>query len=584
MLARRVFPLAAVVAVLCLFASPRPAAAEPLDQVSIDRSIEWGVKYLQKGQKANGYWSDDPKATWAVGFTALAGLTLAESNETVTNKDDKAAAQAAIQRAARVVRTRVGEIDSTYELALVILFLDRVKDKGDRATIQYLAARLISAQMPSGGWGYKVPKLALSDSATLLAALRKLTPPAKPKDGDPPFDLEKARKAAVATLPGGMRKLPVLFDPDPQLPPDAKDKRNDLYDATTDNSNTHFAMIGLWAARKYDVPTDRTFARVNRRFRTTQGPGGSWGYDFVRGGADGGGQHTCIALLGLAIGHVVSPEPGVKPESDPIVLNAFVSLSKTVGEPAGTTKNRPKLKDIPGGLYFMWAMERVAVLYDVQKLGKKDWYVWGAEILIGNQLADGSWVDGGVPGLENPVVNTSLALMFLRRANLTPDLSKRLVIDPTVLTAKVDDKVTPKPEPPPSPKIEPPPPSPKVEEPPPPPKVEPKVEPKKEPPAPAPVVTPAPQPEPASAPAKKTPWLWIVLGTALAGLVGGLLAFLVLAKRKKEDAEGEGEKKKKKGKKKAKAEGEEVAEEGDDEKPAKPTKKKVKAEVEEDEE
>src|SRR5436190_24282043 len=98
-------------------------------------------------------------------------------------------------------------------------------ESGGKATIQYLAARLISAQMPSGGWGYKVPKLTAPDAATLLGALRKMTPPAKPKEGDPPFDLEKARKAAVATLRGGMKKLPVLFDPDPQLPSDAKNKR-----------------------------------------------------------------------------------------------------------------------------------------------------------------------------------------------------------------------------------------------------------------------------------------------------------------------------------------------------------------------
>src|SRR5207253_1257734 len=125
-----------------------------------------------------------------------------------------------------------------------------------------------------------------------------------------------------------------IIDPGPgRLPADPKDKGSDLLDATTDNSTTHFAMLGLWTARKYEIPVDRTFTLVNRRFRTSQGPGGTWTYPFVRTGADGGNQFTCIALLGVAIGHVVAPEPGVKPEADPVILNAFVALSKAVGEP-----------------------------------------------------------------------------------------------------------------------------------------------------------------------------------------------------------------------------------------------------------
>jgi len=339
-----------------------------------------------------------------------------------------------------------------------------------------------------------------------------------------------------------MKRLPALTEGTGKLPDDAKD-------AGTDNSNTHFAMIGLWAARKHDVPTDRTFALVTRRFRTSQGPDGTWGYAFARNGASGGGATTCVALLGVAIGHVVSPEVGVRPEQDPVVLNAFATLSKSVGEPAGNTANRPKVKDV-GGLYFLWAMERIAVLYDLRKLNKKDWYLWGAEILVCHQKGDGSWGDdGGFPG-QHAIINTCFALMFLKRANLTPDLARRLTVDTSALTAKVDDKVTPK--------IAPPPPSPKVEEPkvepPPSPKVE---EPRTPPTPPAPTPAPPTQEAATPVPAKKSPWLWIVLGMLFAGAAGGGLAFFV-AKRRQKDADDEDEKpKKKKGNKKVKADVEE---------------------------
>ncbi|MCI0701302.1 MAG: hypothetical protein L0241_09510 [Planctomycetia bacterium] len=574
---RRLLPIAAVG---CLLVTPttaqppdrpqpqaQPPAGKPADQAAIDQAIEAGVAYLRRTQNPAGHWGSGTGPGsgkgWAVGYTALAGLTLVEC--------DVPTSDPGLKRAAAGVRSYINELDSTYEIALVILFLDRMGEKSDKRWIQMLAGRLMAGQSPSGGWGYKVPKHNLADTTNFLNALRRLSP-AQPATGpsprerpptlglcikssddvqvkpSPPFDPKKARAAALTLLPPNMKRLPILFDTIGEMRDDPKEKRSELVEATTDNSNTHFAMLALWAARKHNVPTDRSFALLTKRFRTSQGQSGTWSYDFASKGANGTGSMTCVALLGIAIGHVVNPDPNVRPEQDPAVLSAFVALSRSIGEPVGRTDNRPAVKEV-GGLYFLWAMERVAVLYDVQKLGKKDWYKWGAEILICHQKQDGSWEEGGYPG-QHPALNTCFALMFLKRANLTPDLSRRLTVDTTTLTAKVDDKITPKPPPPtPSPKIEEPPPTP--EEPPPPPSEEPKpqvAEPK-----------PAPPPEPAAetaAPAKKSGgWLWIVLAILLAGIVGGFLAFLV-AKRMKKNAEEEEKprKKKAKGKKKVKVE------------------------------
>lgn len=574
MLASRFLTLALAffLATLGLCASAHSVAAQekrPADQLAIEQSIELGVKYLKKSQKAEGFWGDG--GSWRVGYTSLAGIALIECGVPANDPS--------VKRAADVVRAKANDIDSPYELALAILFLDRLKDKDgkpigkdDKRIIQWLAGRLIAGQMPSGGWGYKVPKYGERDTGLLLAALRKMTPPPETDETKPEFDLENARRTAITTLPGTMKQLPVLFDVGQQLPADPinpKDgnKRNDPYDALTDNSNTHFAMLGVWTARKHDVPTQRTLMLLNRRFRSSQGPGGTWSYDFVRTGADGSPAFACVALLGIAIGHVVDPQPDVKPEADPVIIKAFTALATKVGEPVGDTRNRPAIKDV-GGLYYLWAMERILVLYDLRKLGDKDWYLWGAEILLNAQKGDGAWeVDGGYPG-QAAVPNTCLALLFLRRANLTPDLSKQLVVDPGVLTKKTT-----------APKAEPPPPTPKVEpkiETPPPPKSKPKVEPKVEPKQPT-VTPPAPEPEPTpTAPPKKSssPVLWIVLGGALVLLLGVGLFFLIAKRGKKDqddDDDDDDEKPKKKGKK-AKGKSETTK------------KKKPKDEDEEDEE
>src|SRR5207302_10023639 len=75
--------------------------------------------------------------------------------------------------------------------------------------------------------------------------------------------------------------------------------------------------------------------------------------------------------------------------------------------------------------YFLWSVERVAMLYNVQTIGDKEWYPWGAELLLDAQKADGGWTNGGFVG-SSPTMDTSFALLFLKRANLAKDLTGKL--------------------------------------------------------------------------------------------------------------------------------------------------------------
>ena len=75
-------------------------------------------------------------------------------------------------------------------------------------------------------------------------------------------------------------------------------------------------------------------------------------------------------------------------------------------------------------MYFLWSVERVAVLYQLSRIEGKDWYRWGMQVLLSYQNPEGGWSLGGVGA--NELSNTCFALLFLQRANLVQDLTDKL--------------------------------------------------------------------------------------------------------------------------------------------------------------
>src|SRR5262249_6107287 len=116
----------------------------------------------------------------------------------------------------------------------------------------------------------------------------------------------RQKQPVLTGLPAKVRNLPVFQDPSKLVPADPQQQ-------LTCNSNTHFAIMAMWAARRYDVPIERTLKWITRRFSRSQNPDGSWGYRFKEGGGEGGSPAlTCAGLLGLAVGQSVGQEGGLK--------------------------------------------------------------------------------------------------------------------------------------------------------------------------------------------------------------------------------------------------------------------------------
>jgi hypothetical protein len=132
---------------------------------------------------------------------------------------------------------------------------------------------------------------------------------------------------------------------------------------------------------------------------------------------------TCAGLTGIAIADGVALyDPG----KDTRLNSGLLALGTTIANP-----QEGKIKPSDGGgsaqmggrsYYFLWSLERVATALDLKTIGKRDWYAWGAEILLANQQADGSWQGN----YATCGADTCFALLFLKHSNLTPDLTALL--------------------------------------------------------------------------------------------------------------------------------------------------------------
>lgn len=227
----------------------------------------------------------------------------------------------------------------------------------------------------------------------------------------------KAAPIRPESIPLALRKVPSIAK---QWEKKGKAKQAGSHD---DNSNTQFALIALWAARRHGVPTERALLIADERFAGSQNVDGGWGYQ-LRGGSTA--SMTCVGLLGVAMGHGAkgaTAKPGAALSAeDPAIQAGLRKLGSHLGEPVLSPQAGLRMEN----LYLLWSLERVGMLYNLKTIGGKDWYGWGAQILVVNQSQDGEWSHSAQFHGSEPVVNTCFALLFLKRSNLVQDLSENL--------------------------------------------------------------------------------------------------------------------------------------------------------------
>lgn len=381
--------LPAVVALLFLVPTARA-----VDAALVRKAIDRGVVGLKRMQTADGTWPHNE-----IGATALAGFTLLEC--------DVPADDTAVRKAAGMVRQAYPRITHSYSISLSILFLDRLGKPEDVRLIQGLAIRLLAGQCERGGWGYISGQPLSDEQERKLDALREKAKEggtAKPKEADWKKEIDKI----LEDLPKG----------DPV--------------GNEDNSNTQFAVLALWVASRHGIPIESAVTRIDKRFRDSVNADGGWAYLYGKPGElPSTPAMTCSAMVALAVSHGTAnrdadDKAAKELAKDPLVRTGLLALGTCIDHPVSRKVVKHPIaivtEEVGKAYYFLWSLERVGMIYGLETIGGKDWYNWGAEVLLVNQRPDGLWFgEYGASGAD-----TCFALLFLKRANPARDLTRAL--------------------------------------------------------------------------------------------------------------------------------------------------------------
>ncbi len=199
---------------------------------------------------------------------------------------------------------------------------------------------------------------------------------------------------------------------------------------TADNSNSQYAVLGLWAGRMAGATIPRDVWQDIRDFYVdSQGGDGSWPYSPQRGGGALGGSSLTMTAAGVASLLVASLQLNDKRE---VFLEGGAARNCGVypddaAIQAGLNWMRKGFQLDPHQrtYYNLYGLERVGRLSGQRFIGQHDWYREGCAYLVREQHGDGAWHKTGA--WDNwPVVSSSFALLFLSKGR-TPILMSKLV-------------------------------------------------------------------------------------------------------------------------------------------------------------
>jgi len=286
-----------------------------------------------------------------------------------------------------VQRVTEMKLDHTYHVSLQAMALEHIDREKYQPRIADCAQFLVENQCQNGQWSYGSER---SSPRWVKTGKDKekivVTGGGKSSDGQntpPPKTSSGSTQSKKIT--------PIKITGTPQGP------------ATGDNSNTQYAILGLRACIESNISIpDATLQSAKKWFLASQNKDGSWGYSSLGiTPSPGYGSMT----LG-AVGSLVIVKYHLKELKDVNKEPWFTNGMKWATSKYTVSKNP---EGDQGWLYYyLYAMERLGVLAEQEKIGNNNWYLDGAKFLVAKQSETGEW--------NGSISDTCFALLFLTKA------------------------------------------------------------------------------------------------------------------------------------------------------------------------
>ncbi|GEM_PF-98421 len=190
-----------------------------------------------------------------------------------------------------------------------------------------------------------------------------------------------------------------------------------------DSSNTQFALLALHEAQVAGIDIDKEVWRSAKNYWTKVFSRRSGAFNYTVNNSTPTGSMTCAGICSMIMidenlaegaavvaGNQVKCCQGTPP--NPMIDEAIGWLTRNFS----VKRNPASLGDSHASIlfYYLYSLERTGRLSGRRFFGNHDWYREGASHLLSVQRPDGGW-RGTNFGDENPVVATSMALLFLSK-------------------------------------------------------------------------------------------------------------------------------------------------------------------------
>ncbi len=189
-----------------------------------------------------------------------------------------------------------------------------------------------------------------------------------------------------------------------------------------DLSNAVFAALGLQAAARAGlrVPA-KTWQRLAQATLACRGPkeeyhGGSGRPQVARGFGYHPGRPPTGSMTTAGITVLALAREALGRRAGRLGRDAEAAITEAVRWLAGhwALEANPAEPEAKWHYYWLYGLERVGSLLELEEIGEHAWYPEGAAWLVAEQRPDGSWHGRGREG--HAEVDTCLALLFLKRA------------------------------------------------------------------------------------------------------------------------------------------------------------------------